>query len=141
MIPRENGHSARHGAGVVKNRGTGCASPKGLSCFISPSPNYLFGSTFNVRHLYSSFALQFPVHVSQFCSLYSINSLNSPPLQIATKLHPKLHPEIIVLSLYFIMYYFVYFLPFVAIYCILSLLKTHQIATFSSYFRCFCIIY
>jgi hypothetical protein len=59
MITRENGHSARHRAGVVKNRGMGCASPKGLSCFISPSPNYLFGSTFNVRHLYIIFALQF----------------------------------------------------------------------------------
>ena len=37
MIPRKNEYPARHRAGVVKNRGARCASPKGLSCFISPS--------------------------------------------------------------------------------------------------------
>ena len=125
MIPRENGYSAQHGAGVVKNQGARCASPKGLSCFISPSPNYLFGSTSSVRHLYISFVFQFLVHVSQFCSFYPINSLNSLLFLNHYKLHPKPHPEIIASSLYFIMYHFVYFLPFVSIYCILSLLKPH----------------
>lgn len=37
MIPRKNEYPARHRAGVVKNRKAECASPKGLSCFISPS--------------------------------------------------------------------------------------------------------
>ena len=46
MIPRKNGHSARHGEGVVKNRGAGCASPKGLSCSISPSLFKPFGLAF-----------------------------------------------------------------------------------------------
>ena len=44
---------------MVKNREAGCASPKGLSCFISPSPSHLFGTAFIVHHLYISFVLQF----------------------------------------------------------------------------------
>lgn len=46
MIPRKNEYPARHGAGVVKNRKAECASPKGLSCSISPSLFKSFGLTF-----------------------------------------------------------------------------------------------
>ena len=119
MIPRENGHSARHGAGVVKNQGARCASPLGLSCFISPSLNYLFGSTFSVRHLYIIFALQFLStyhNFAHFIQLIRLIACFHKSLQnyIRSFIRKSSHHRYILLCI--ILYVFCHLLPFIIFY-------------------------
>ena len=115
MIPRKNGYPARHGAGVVKNRKAGCASPKGLSCSISPSLSKTLGLTF--AHIICTYTLH-----SQFQPPSHNFTRFTLPIRPAArqpnrfKTHPKRHPVNIVLSSYFIACSFAYYLPFVAIF-------------------------
>ena len=134
MIPRKNEYPARHRAGVVKNRKAECASPKGLSCFISPSLFKPFSLAFIYIIIHTLHTISpLPFITISLASRSRSAQRSTPPKRF--KIYPKRSPVNIVLSSYFIAFHFAYSLPFFTILCFRYHSKRSKSTVFSSYFR------